>query len=46
MMEVMGGLGVDEGWCLGVSCAADCVVLIVLVAILFFDFMLSMSYYA
>jgi len=44
MMEVLSGLGVDEGWCLGASRAADCVILIVLVAICSLIF-LSMIYY-
>ena len=33
MMEVLGGAGVDEGWCLEASCAAACGILIGLVAI-------------
>ena len=36
MMEVLGGLGVDGGWCLGASRAAVCVVLFMLVAFFFF----------
>ena len=33
VMEVLGGLGVDERWCLWASCAADCMIIIVSVAI-------------